>query len=73
MINVRKTWCVPNFKQNNIDTLLDYLSDGYEELTIVADYSLEEILAFESEIRQGEHAKAKNLPAILTARLKALP
>ena len=33
---------------------------------------LEEIMAFESEICQGEHAKAKNLPAILTARLKAL-
>ena len=33
---------------------------------------LEEIMTFESEIRQGEHAKAKNLPAILTARLKAL-
>ena len=33
---------------------------------------LEEIMAFESEIRQGEHAKAKNLPAILTVRLKAL-
>ena len=33
---------------------------------------LEEIMTFESEIRQGEHAKAKNLPALLTARLKAL-
>jgi hypothetical protein len=34
---------------------------------------LEEILTFESEIRQGEHAKAKNLAAILMNRLKALP
>ena len=33
---------------------------------------LEEIMTFESEIRQGEHAKAKNLPALLTAQLKAL-
>lgn len=34
---------------------------------------LEEIMTFESEIRQGEHAKAKNLAAILMNRLKALP
>ena len=34
---------------------------------------LEAIMTFESEIRQGEHAKAKNLAAILTRRLKALP
>ena len=34
---------------------------------------LEAIMTFESEIRQGEHAKAKNLAAILTKRLKALP
>ena len=33
---------------------------------------LEAIMTFESEIRQGEHAKAKNLAAILTKRLKAL-
>ena len=33
---------------------------------------LEEIITFESEIRQGEHDKAKNLAAILTKRLKAL-
>lgn len=31
-------------------------------------------MTFEGEIRQGEHAKAKNLAAILTKRLnKALP
>ena len=34
---------------------------------------LEAILTFASEIRQGEHAKAKNLAAILMNRLKALP
>ncbi len=34
---------------------------------------LEEIMAFESEIRQGEHARARNLAAILMNRLKALP
>ena len=34
---------------------------------------LEEIMTFESEVRQGEHAKAKNLAAILMNRLKALP
>ena len=34
---------------------------------------LEEIMTFESEIRQGEHAKAKKLAAILMNRLKALP
>ena len=34
---------------------------------------LEAIMTFESEIRQGEHAKAKNLAAILMNRLKALP
>ena len=35
---------------------------------------LEAIMTFESEIRQGEHAKAKNLAAILTKRLnKTLP
>ena len=34
---------------------------------------LEEIMTFESEVRQGEHDKAKNLAAILTKRLKALP
>ena len=33
---------------------------------------LEAIMTFESEVRQGEHAKAKNLAAILTKRLKAL-
>ena len=33
---------------------------------------LEEIITFESEIRQGEHDNAKNLAAILTKRLKAL-
>ena len=33
---------------------------------------LEEIMTFESEVRQGEHDKAKNLAAILTKRLKAL-
>ena len=38
-----------------------------------SDY-LEAMMTFESEIRQGEHAKAKNLAAILTKRLnKALP
>ena len=34
---------------------------------------LEEIMTFESEIRQGEHAKSENLAAILMNRLKALP
>ena len=34
---------------------------------------LEAIMTFESEIRQGEHSKAKNLAAILMNRLKALP
>ena len=34
---------------------------------------LEMIMTFESEVRQGEHSKAKNLAAILTKRLKALP
>ena len=34
---------------------------------------LEAIMTFESEVRQGEHAKAKNLAAILMNRLKALP
>ena len=33
----------------------------------------DECFAFESEIRQGEHAGAKNLAAILTRRLKNLP
>ena len=34
---------------------------------------LETIMTFESEVRQGEHAKAKNLAAVLMNRLKALP
>ena len=38
-------------------------------LTNKSSDCLEAILTFESEIRQGEHAKAKNLAAILTKRL----
>ncbi len=34
---------------------------------------LEAIMTFESEVRQGEHVKARNLAAILTKHLKALP
>ncbi len=39
------------------------------------DYGLceDEILAFESEIRQGEHKNARNLAAILMSRLQNIP
>ena len=42
-------------------------------LTKKSSDCLEAIMTFESEIRQGEHDKAKNLAAILMNRLKALP
>ena len=37
------------------------------------DSCYEVIRTFESEVRQGEHLKARNLAAILTKRLKSLP
>ena len=39
LINVRKTRVVPNFKPEDIDTLIEYMLDGAEELRIAADYS----------------------------------
>ena len=42
-------------------------------LTKKPEDCLEAIMTFESEVRQGEHTKAKNLAAILMNRLKALP
>ena len=39
LINVRKTRVVPNFGEEDIDTLIGYMLDGAEELQIAADYS----------------------------------
>ena len=39
LINVRKTRVVPNFKPEDIDTLIEYMQDGAEELRLAADYS----------------------------------
>ena len=39
LINVRKTRAVPNFKPEDIDTLIEYMLDGAEELRLAADYS----------------------------------
>ena len=39
LINVRKTRVVPNFKPEDIDTLIEYMLDGAEELRLAADYS----------------------------------
>ena len=38
LINVRKTRVVPNFKPEDIDTLIEYMLDGAEELRLAADY-----------------------------------
>ena len=40
LINLRKTRVVPNFKEEDIDTLVEYMADGAEELRIAADYFL---------------------------------
>ncbi|MCQ2368821.1 MAG: hypothetical protein MJ109_07440, partial [Kiritimatiellae bacterium] len=40
--------------------------------TFGLDNAREEIYAFESEVRQGEHKNANNLAAVLMARLKAI-
>ena len=39
LIKVRKTRIVPNFKPEDIDTLIEYMLDGAEELRLAADYS----------------------------------
>lgn len=39
LINVRKTRVVPNFREEDIDTLIGYMQDGADELRIAADYS----------------------------------
>ena len=39
LINVRKTRVVPNFQPEDIDTLIEYMQDGAEELRIAVDYS----------------------------------
>ena len=39
LINVHKTRVVPNFGEEDIDTLIGYMLDGAEELQIAADYS----------------------------------
>ena len=39
LINVRKTRVVPNFRPEDIDTLIEYMQDGAEELRLAADYS----------------------------------
>lgn len=39
LINVRKTRVVPNFRESDIDTLIEYMMDGAEELRLAADYS----------------------------------
>ena len=39
LINVRKTRVVPNFRESDIDTLIEYMQDGAEELRLAADYS----------------------------------
>ena len=39
LINVRKTRAVPNFKPEDVDTLIEYMLDGAEELRLAADYS----------------------------------
>ena len=38
LINVRKTRVVPNFKPEDIDTLIGYMLDGADEMKIAADY-----------------------------------
>ena len=38
LINVRKTRVVPNFKPEDIDTLIEYMLDGADELRLAADY-----------------------------------
>ena len=38
LINVRKTRVVPNFSPEDIDTLVEYMLDGAEELRLAADY-----------------------------------
>lgn len=39
LINVRKTRVVPNFRESDIDTLIEYMMDGAEELRIAVDYA----------------------------------
>ena len=39
LINVRKTRVVPNFKEEDVDALIEYMLDGMEEMEIAADYS----------------------------------
>ena len=39
LVNVRKTRVVPNFRESDIDTLIEYMQDGAEELRLAADYS----------------------------------
>ena len=39
LINVRRMRVAPNFTESDIDTLIEYMLDGAEELRIAADYS----------------------------------
>ena len=39
LVNVRKTRVVPNFRESDIDTLIEYMLDGAEELRLAADYA----------------------------------
>ena len=39
LVNVRKTRVVPNFRESDIDTLIEYMMDGAEELRIAVDYA----------------------------------
>ena len=50
LVNVRKTRAAPNFKPEDIDTLVEYIMDGADEIRIAADYaSLKDWEAFRKE------------------------
>lgn len=54
---MRKTRTVPNFKPEDIDTLVEYIMDGADEIRIAADYaSLKDWESFRKE-------EAKNVEA----------
>ena len=62
LVNTRKTRVVPNFKPEDIDTLVEYMMDGADELRIAADYaSLKDWEAFRKEEAKNFAAATKGL------------
>lgn len=62
LVNVRKTRAAPNFKPEDIDTLVEYIMDGADEIRISADYaSLKDWETFRKEEAKNFAVATKGL------------